>query len=169
GAGGRMNAHTSSPAGEAAPRPVLDIAALKVGFDTDQGEVKAVKDVSFEVAPGEIVAIVGESGSGKTVTAKTILGLLPETAHSSGAVIVSGNDIITASPHQLRAIRGRDVAMVFQEPSTALNPVRTVGWQIAEGLRAHRPQGKRVGRKEARALAIEALGKVGIPEPHKRV
>ncbi len=169
-----MSAHTSSPAsggptGEAAPRPVLDIAELRVGFDTDQGEVKAVKDVSFSVAPGEIVAIVGESGSGKTVTAKTILGLLPETAHSSGAVIVSGNDIITASPRQLRAIRGRDVAMVFQEPSTALNPVRTVGWQIAEGLRAHRPQGKRVGRKEARALAIEALGKVGIPEPNKRV
>ena len=150
-------------------RPVLDVKDLKVTFATDAGDVHAVKDVSFTVAPGEILAIVGESGSGKTVTAKTILGLLPETAVSGGAVIVSGHDIISVSAHELRQIRGRDVAMVFQEPSTALNPVYTVGWQIAEGLRAHRPEGKRVGKKEARKLAIEALGKVGIPEPEKRV
>ncbi|MFQ4147161.1 ABC transporter ATP-binding protein [Arthrobacter sp. LAPM80] len=150
-------------------RPVLDVKDLKVTFATDSGDVHAVKDVSFTVAPGEILAIVGESGSGKTVTAKTILGLLPETALSGGAVLVSGHDIISVSPHELRQIRGRDVAMVFQEPSTALNPVYTVGWQIAEGLRAHRPEGKRVGRKEARKLAIEALGKVGIPEPGIRV
>ncbi|MDQ0277113.1 peptide/nickel transport system ATP-binding protein [Arthrobacter silviterrae] len=161
--------HTAAPQGEAAPRPVLDVDNLKVTFATDSGDVFAVKDVSFTVAPGEIVAIVGESGSGKTVTAKTILGLLPETAQSSGAVVISGNDVISVSPHQLRQIRGRDVAMVFQEPSTALNPVYTVGWQIAEGLRAHRPEGKRVGRKEARGLAIDALRKVGIPEPEKRV
>lgn len=159
----------NSPAVVPAVAPVLEISDLKINFATDQGDVHAVKDVSFSVAPGEIVAIVGESGSGKTVTAKAILGLLPETAHSSGAVIISGNDVITVSPHQLRQIRGRDVAMVFQEPSTALNPVYTVGWQIAEGLRAHRPQGRRVGKKEARKLAIEALGKVGIPEPEKRV
>lgn len=151
------------------PRAVLDVKDLKVTFATDVGDVFAVKDVSFSVAPGEIVAIVGESGSGKTVTAKTILGLLPETATSRGAVIVSGHDIISVSPHELRQIRGRDVAMVFQEPSTALNPVYTVGWQIAEGLRAHRPEGKRVGKREARKLAIEALSKVGIPEPEKRV
>lgn len=151
------------------PRAVLDVKDLKVTFATDVGDVFAVKDVSFSVAPGEIVAIVGESGSGKTVTAKTILGLLPETATSRGAVIVSGHDIISVSPHELRQIRGRDVAMVFQEPSTALNPVYTVGWQIAEGLRAHRPEGKRVGKREARRLAIEALSKVGIPEPEKRV
>ncbi|PYI69278.1 glutathione ABC transporter ATP-binding protein [Arthrobacter livingstonensis] len=157
------------PVGTSALRPVLDIEDLKVTFATDSGDVHAVKDVSFSVAPGEIVAIVGESGSGKTVTAKAILGLLPETAQSSGAVVISGNDIISVSPRQLRQIRGRDVAMVFQEPSTALNPVYTVGWQIAEGLRAHRPEGKRVGRKEARRLAIDALRKVGIPEPEKRV
>ncbi|RAN79270.1 glutathione ABC transporter ATP-binding protein [Bacillus sp. SRB_336] len=154
---------------QAGLRPVLDIDGLKVTFATDAGDVFAVKDVSFTVAPGEIVAVVGESGSGKTVTAKAILGLLPETAQSSGAVVISGNDVISVSPHQLRQIRGRDVAMVFQEPSTALNPVYTVGWQIAEGLRAHRPEGKRVGRKEARGLAIDALRKVGIPEPEKRV
>jgi len=165
-----MSRHSENGvAPEAGLRPVLDVEKLKITFATDAGDVFAVKEVSFTVAPGEIVAIVGESGSGKTVTAKAILGLLPETAHSSGAVIISGNDVITVSPHQLRQIRGRDVAMVFQEPSTALNPVYTVGWQIAEGLRSHRPEGKRVGRKEARKLAIEALGKVGIPDPEKRV
>lgn len=159
----------SGPSGEQPPRPVLDVDRLSVTFATDGGDVKAVKDVSFSVAPGEIVAVVGESGSGKTVTAKTILGLLPETAQSGGAVIVSGHDVISVSPRELQQIRGRDVAMVFQEPSTALNPVYTVGWQIAEGLRAHRPQGKRVGRREARSLAIEALAKVGIPDAEKRV
>ncbi len=148
---------------------MLDIARLKVTFATDAGAVLAVDDVSFSVAPGEIVAVVGESGSGKTVTAKAILGLLPETAVSSGAVIISGNDVISAGVRSVRAIRGRDVAMVFQEPSTALNPVFTVGWQIAEGLRAHAPGGKKPSRRQARALAVEALRKVGIPDPEERV
>ncbi|HEY8296234.1 MAG TPA: ABC transporter ATP-binding protein [Micrococcaceae bacterium] len=150
-------------------RPVLSIEHLKVTFATDSGDVKAVDDVSLAVAPGEVLAIVGESGSGKTVTAKTILGLLPETAVSSGAVVVSGQNIIDVTPEQLRRLRGEDVAMVFQEPSTALNPVFTVGWQIAEGLRAHSRTGRKISKKEARQLAIEALGKVGIPEPEKRV
>src|SRR5512141_3256173 len=117
--------------------PVLDIENLKVTFATDAGDVYAVKDVSLEVSPGEVVAIVGESGSGKTVTAKTILGLLPETATSQGAVLINGNNVISVSAAKLRQIRGRDVAMVCQAPSTALNPVFTVGWQIAEGIRAH--------------------------------
>ncbi|WP_394938935.1 dipeptide ABC transporter ATP-binding protein [Psychromicrobium sp. YIM B11713] len=149
---------------------VLDIEHLKVTFATDGGDVKAVDDVSLSVAPGEVVAIVGESGSGKTVTAKTILGLLPETAVSSGAVLVSGHDVVSISHRELRAVRGRDVSMVFQEPSTALNPVYSVGWQIAEGLRAHRAKdGGKISRKEAKAAAIEALRKVGMPEPEKRV
>jgi peptide/nickel transport system ATP-binding protein len=151
--------------------PVLDIDHLKVTFATDAGDVHAVKDVSLEVKAGEVLAIVGESGSGKTVTAKTILGLLPETAISSGAVVINGNNVISVSPGKLRQIRGRDVAMVFQEPSTALNPVFTVGWQIAEGILAHagRDGGKRVTAKEAKARAIEALRKVGIPDPETRV
>jgi peptide/nickel transport system ATP-binding protein len=150
--------------------PVLDIDHLKVTFATDAGDVYAVKDVSLEVNQGEVVAIVGESGSGKTVTAKTILGLLPETAISSGAVLINGNNVISVSASKLRQIRGRDVAMVFQEPSTALNPVFTVGWQIAEGIRAHAGgEGKRVSAKEAKARAIEALRKVGIPDPEDRV
>jgi peptide/nickel transport system ATP-binding protein len=144
---------------------VLSIEHLKVTFATDGGDVKAVDDVSLSVAPGEVLAIVGESGSGKTVTARTMLGMLAETAISSGAVLISGNNVLSVTPAQLRQIRGQEVAMVFQEPSTALNPVFTVGWQIAEGLRAH---GK-VGKKEARLRAIEALRKVGIPDPEKRV
>ncbi|WP_427018660.1 ABC transporter ATP-binding protein [Pseudarthrobacter sp. P1] len=160
-----MSRHASAPADPTGERPVLSIEHLKVTFATDTGDVKAVDDVSFAVAPGEILAIVGESGSGKTVTAKTILGLLPETAISSGAVLISGNNVISVTPAHLRQIRGLEVAMVFQEPSTALNPVYTVGWQIAEGLRAH----GNVSKKEARTRAIEALGKVGIPEPEKRV
>lgn len=144
---------------------VLDIKNLKVTFATDGGDVRAVDDVSLSVNKGEVLAIVGESGSGKTVTAKTILGLLPETALTSGAVLLGENNVIALSAQKLRGIRGTDVAMVFQEPSTALNPVYTVGWQIAEGLRAH---GK-FSRREARAKAIEILEKVGIPEPKKRV
>jgi peptide/nickel transport system ATP-binding protein len=148
---------------------VLEINRLKVTFATDGGDVYAVKDVSLDVRPGEVLAIVGESGSGKTVTAKTILGLLPETATSGGAVLINGNNVISVSASKLRQIRGRDVAMVFQEPSTALNPVFTVGWQIAEGIRAHATGGKRVTAKEAKTRAIEALRKVGIPDPEQRV
>jgi len=144
---------------------VLQIDKLKVTFATDAGDMVAVNDVSLAVAAGEVVAIVGESGSGKTVTAKTILGLLPDTAVSRGAVLLGENNVIALSGARLRAIRGTDVAMVFQEPSTALNPVHTVGWQIAEGLRAH---GK-YSKKEARAKAIDILRKVGIPDPESRV
>src|SRR5699024_1188173 len=154
---------------------ILDVEGLDVTFSTDGGDVHAVKDVSLSVSPGEVLAIVGESGSGKTVTARSILALLPgtaqrsgavvisgenvhsvgasgsgkavtarrirgrlpETAPRSGAVVISGKTVLSVSAEQLRAMRGSDVAMVFQEPSTALNPVYTVGWQIAEGLRAH--------------------------------
>ncbi|GAA4287410.1 ABC transporter ATP-binding protein [Georgenia daeguensis] len=144
---------------------VVDIHDLEVTFATDAEPVKAVDGVSLHVKPGEVLAIVGESGSGKTVTAKSILGLLPETATVSGAVVLAGNDVVQLDARQLRDVRGRDVAMVFQEPSSALNPVYTVGWQIAEGLRAHGQD----SRKAARAKAVEILGRVGIPDPEVRV
>jgi len=150
---------------------VVSIENLSVTFATDAGAVKAVDDVTLRVLPGEVLAIVGESGSGKTVTAKTILGLLPETATTSGAVVLRSKDgtneadVISLSKKELREVRGTDVAMVFQEPSTALNPVYQVGWQIAEGLRAH---GK-LSKREAQKQAVDILRRVGIPEPEKRV
>ncbi|POH62859.1 MULTISPECIES: dipeptide ABC transporter ATP-binding protein [Cryobacterium] len=150
---------------------ILRIDDLGVSFSTDAGAVRAVDGVTLSVRRGEVLAIVGESGSGKTVTAKTILGLLPETAVSEGAVILtsrdgaSENNVIALSRQRLRQVRGTDVSMVFQEPSTALNPVYTVGWQIMEGIRAHGT----VSRADARKKAIEILGRVGIPDPEVRV
>ncbi|AYF98941.1 dipeptide ABC transporter ATP-binding protein [Protaetiibacter intestinalis] len=143
----------------------VDIRDLRVTFDTDGGTVQAVRGVDLEVAPGEVLAIVGESGSGKTVTARSILRLLPETATVRGAVMVGAEDVVTLDARRLRELRGTAAAMIFQEPSTALNPVYTVGWQLAEGLRAH---GK-YSKKRARAHAIEMLRKVGIPHPEQRV
>ncbi|MCF2586739.1 dipeptide ABC transporter ATP-binding protein [Brevibacterium sp. UCMA 11752] len=146
-------------------KSILDVESLNVTFSTDGGDVHAVKDVSLSVTPGEVLAIVGESGSGKTVTARSILGLLPETAQRSGAVIVSGKDVLSVSGEQLRKMRGTDVSMVFQEPSTALNPVYTVGWQIAEGLRAHN---RKASKAEFKAKVIAAMEQVGIPDAQNR-
>ncbi|MCZ2813505.1 ABC transporter ATP-binding protein [Modestobacter sp. VKM Ac-2979] len=150
---------------------VVDIKDLQISFATDAGAVTAVQDVTLAVQAGEVLAIVGESGSGKTVTARSILGLLPETARVRGAVVLSSKDgtaeqdVVPLSGAQLREVRGQDAAMVFQEPSTSLNPVYPIGWQIAEGLRAH---GK-YSKKEARAKAIDVLRLVGIPDPEHRV
>ncbi|SDF62315.1 dipeptide ABC transporter ATP-binding protein [Klenkia brasiliensis] len=151
--------------------PVVDIRDLRVTFATDGGDVAAVKGVSLQLQPGEVLAIVGESGSGKTVTARTVLGLLPETALTRGAVVLrsrdggSTADVATLDGRDLRAVRGRDAAMVFQEPGSVLNPVYPVGWQIAEGLRAHGD----VSKKEAREVAVDVLRRVGIPDPEERV
>ncbi len=143
----------------------LRIENLGVTFATDGGDVRAVDGVSLSVRAGEVLAIVGESGSGKTVTAKTLLGLLPETATTSGIVLIGHDNVIEISHARLREIRGTGAAMVFQEPSTALNPVYTVGWQIAEGLRAH----DRISRADARAKAIDIMTRVGIPDAGNRV
>ncbi|WP_347059110.1 ABC transporter ATP-binding protein [Blastococcus sp. HT6-30] len=150
---------------------VVGIEDLTVSFATDAGDVAAVQGVTLSVAAGEVLAIVGESGSGKTVTARSILGLLPETATTRGAVLLTSKDggstadVVSLGRADLGDVRGRDAAMVFQEPSTALNPVYPVGWQIAEGLRAH---GK-YSRKEAREKAIDVMRRVGIPDPEHRV
>ncbi len=161
---------TRRESGDAA-RPVVTIRDLAVSFATDAGAVRAVDGVDLEVAPGEVLAVVGESGSGKTVTAKTILGLLPSTATARGAVVLTNkagtadHDVVTLGGERLRQVRGTDVAMVFQEPSAALNPVYTVGWQIVEGIRAH----TKVSRREARRRAVDVLRRVGIPDPETRV
>jgi peptide/nickel transport system ATP-binding protein len=143
----------------------VDIRDLDVTFATDGGDVRAVRGVTLDVRRGEVMAIVGESGSGKTVTARTILGLLPESAQLEGAVVLDGTQLVGIGKSDLREVRGSKAAMIFQEPSTALNPVYTVGWQLAEGLRAH---GK-YSKAQARTRAVEMLRRVGIPEPERRV
>ncbi len=143
----------------------LSLSALEVTFQTDGGQVHAVNGVSFDVAPGEVVAVVGESGSGKSVSSRAILGLLPGTAEVGGSVKLGDRELLGMSDDDLRPIRGDQVSMVFQEPSTALNPVYTVGWQIIEGLQAH----TKISKKDARKRAVELLEMVGMPDPSQRV
>ncbi len=148
----------------------LSLRNLQVDFSTDAGTVHAVNGISFDVAPGEVVAVVGESGSGKSVSSRAMLGLLPPTATVTGSATLrreglGDNELIGRPTSELRPIRGDQVSMVFQEPSTALNPVYSVGWQIIEGLRAHSD----INKNSARARAIELLDLVGIPDPEHRV
>jgi len=151
-------------------RTVLSLSDLRITFGTDAGQVVAVDGVGFDVAPGEVVAIVGESGSGKSVTSRAVMGLLPNTAKVSGSAVLhtedtSERELIGMAPTQLRPIRGDEISMIFQEPGTALDPVRTVGWQLVEAIRAHRD----VSKSEARERAIELLEAVGLPDPQQRV
>ncbi|GAA2083429.1 ABC transporter ATP-binding protein [Pseudolysinimonas kribbensis] len=143
----------------------VTITDLDVIFATDAGTVHAVAGVSLDVRPGEVLAIVGESGSGKTVTARTILGLLPETAIARGAVVLAGENVIGLDRRRLQKLRGAAAAMIFQEPSGVLNPVYTIGWQLAEGLRAHGGYTKAAAHERA----VEMLRLVGIPDPERRV
>uniref|UniRef100_UPI0024A7F911 ABC transporter ATP-binding protein n=1 Tax=Nocardia sp. CC201C TaxID=3044575 RepID=UPI0024A7F911 len=145
--------------------PALAIDSLSVSFATDAGAVRAVCEVSYEVWPGEVLAIVGESGSGKSVSSRTAIGLLPATAHVEGLVSLGGKDITAMSERQLTALRGGAISMVFQEPGAALDPLFTVGYQIAEVLRAH----TELTRKQARVRAVELLRMVGLPDPDHRV
>jgi len=145
---------------------LLAVRDLQVRFATDDGVVGAVDGVSFEVRRGEIVALVGESGCGKSVTAQSLIGLTRSpNATITGSALFEGRDLISASDAELRAVRGAQIAMVFQDPMTSLNPVYRIGDQIAEGLRAHRS----ISRRDATARAVELLDAVGIPNPSRRV
>jgi oligopeptide/dipeptide ABC transporter ATP-binding protein len=145
--------------------PILTVDDLRVSFTTEDGVVKAVDGVSFELAAGEVLAIVGESGCGKSVTAQTLTGLTRATnARITGSVNYRGREINGLTDNQLRDVRGEQIAMVFQDPMCALNPVYRVGDQITEMIRAHRD----VSKKEANAKAVELLRSVGIPNPERR-
>ncbi|HXF88248.1 MAG TPA: ABC transporter ATP-binding protein [Xanthobacteraceae bacterium] len=145
--------------------PALLVENLSVEFRTRSGVVRALESVSFAVAKGETLAIVGESGSGKSVTAYAVMGILdPAGRVTSGRAVLGGLDLLQASPSQLAEVRGREIAMIFQNPRAALNPIRPVGRQIADVLLRH----GNVTRAEAPNLAVELLRAVGIPDPARR-
>ncbi len=144
---------------------LLEVNHLKTHFPTRSGLVKAVDDVSFHIAEGELLGLVGESGCGKSITALSVMRLLsPPGEIVSGSIRLKGEEITTASHERLRELRGNDVAMIFQDPMTSLNPVYTVGEQIAEALRLHR----RLDRKQAWDAAVQAMREVSIPSPERR-
>jgi oligopeptide/dipeptide ABC transporter ATP-binding protein len=147
--------------------PLLGVRNLTTSFFTDSGRLRAVDDVSFDVQPGQTLAVVGESGCGKTVTALSIMRLIetPPGKIESGEIQFDGRDLLKLPERDMRAIRGDQISMIFQEPMTSLNPVYTVGSQVAEAVRIHRQQ----SRRAARERAVEMLKLVGIPSPEERV
>ncbi|HZS34611.1 MAG TPA: ABC transporter ATP-binding protein [Methylomirabilota bacterium] len=145
--------------------PLLDVRGLSISFETARGRVPVVDRVSFRVGEGEVVGLVGESGSGKTVTALSIMGLLGEQGRvEAGQVLFEGRDLLRLPERELRRVRGRRVAMVFQEPMTSLNPLLPAGFQVAEVLEEHLG----FGRREAAARAVELFREVGIAAPEQR-
>jgi peptide/nickel transport system ATP-binding protein len=144
---------------------VLDVDNLNVEFPTDDGLVKAVRGVSYQLRRGDSLGIVGESGSGKSVTSMAILGLLPKTARITGSVKLHGQELLGRSEKNYAELRGNKIAMIFQDPLTSLNPVYTVGFQIGEAIQAHHD----ISKKAARERSIDLLKTVGIPYPEQRV
>jgi len=145
---------------------LLEIKNLQVSFKTYGGEVQAVRGISFHVKPGEIIAIVGESGCGKSVTAKTIMKLLPPQAMiQNGEILLNGVNLVNKTEKEMQKIRGNEIGMIFQDPMTSLNPTTKVGYQIAEGLMNH----KNISKQEALNQAVKMLETVGIPLPEKRI
>ncbi|MGE6107504.1 ABC transporter ATP-binding protein [Aeromonas sobria] len=147
--------------------PILEVRDLEVEFSVDEGQVKVLDGVSFQVAPGQTLGIVGESGCGKSVTSLAIMGLLPQPHGRvvAGAIDFQGEALLGLSPDQMYKVRGNRISMIFQEPMTALNPVKTIGAQLVEVFALHRPEYSKRDRKEA---AIAMLRKVGMPEPEAR-
>jgi oligopeptide/dipeptide ABC transporter ATP-binding protein len=152
------------PAARAEAAPVLEVRDLSVRFRPRGRVVHAVSGLSYSVPAGRTVAIIGESGSGKTASSRAVLGLLPRSAQVSGSVLLGGTELIGLAPRELRRHRGRDVAMIFQDPARSLNPTMKVGPQIAEAVRAHR----KVSRAEARDRAIDLFRLVRLSAPRQR-
>jgi peptide/nickel transport system ATP-binding protein len=153
------------PARERGEGPLLEVHDLTVRFPTEDGVVNAVRGVSYTLGEREVLGIVGESGSGKSVSSLAVMGLLPKSAQITGQILLEGRDVLRMSGKQQRALRGRRIGMVFQDPMTALNPVYSVGDQLAEAMRAH----EAVSRRTAMDRAAEMLGLVGIPRPKERL
>jgi oligopeptide/dipeptide ABC transporter ATP-binding protein len=149
------------------PEPLLSISDLVVEFKTEDGIVHAVDGVSYDLFPGEILGIVGESGSGKSVSTMALLGLIPQPPGriASGTAMFDGKDLLQLKKKELRAVRGKDVAMIFQDPMTALNPVVTIGHQIGEAVKTHFPD---VKDKEVKERVVHLLDIVGVPNPEAR-
>src|SRR3954470_12443210 len=148
------------------PDPLLSVRDLTVHFDTEDGVVKAVEGVSYDVQRGKALGIVGESGSGKSVSSLTVMGLTRQkNARISGEVIFEGRDLLQASDTELRSVRGNEIAMIFQDPLSSLHPYYKVGWQLIEAIRVHNPD---TSKQAARQRAIELLDLVDIPEPQER-
>jgi len=144
---------------------LLEVSNLQTHFPTRAGLVKAVNDVSFQIDEGELLGLVGESGCGKSITALSVMRLISEPGKiAAGSIKFKGEDLTTASRERMREIRGNDIAMIFQDPMTSLNPVFTVGEQIAEALRLHR----KLDKKQAWAAAVDAMREVSIPAPERR-
>jgi peptide/nickel transport system ATP-binding protein len=145
---------------------MLEVRDLRVSFRTEQGLMRAIEGVSFEVAEGEILGMVGESGSGKTVSLLAVMGLINDpNAVIEGSILFRGRELVGLPQNQMRHLRGREIAMIFQDPMTALTPVYTIGWQIAEQIRAH----EKISATKARARAIDLLAEVNIPNPAEAV
>jgi oligopeptide/dipeptide ABC transporter ATP-binding protein len=146
---------------------LLEVRNLRTSFLSAAGLVRAVDGVSWDVEPGETVALVGESGCGKSVSALSIMRLVAEPAGriETGEILYKGRDLLKLSEQEMRAVRGRDIAMIFQEPMTSLNPVLSIGRQLTEGLEIH----MRMRRPQARARSLELLAMVGIPDPKRRL
>ena len=145
---------------------ILQVRDLKVSFRTEQGLVRAIDGVSFDVNEGEVLGIVGESGSGKTVTLLAVMGLITDpNAVITGSIKYRGRELVGLRQSEMRHLRGREIAMIFQDPMTALTPVYTIGWQIVEQIRAH----QKISKKAAWDRAIELLAEVNIPKPEEAV
>ncbi len=146
--------------------PLLEVKNLRVEFNARRGTLVAIDDVSFDIAPGEVLGVVGESGAGKSITGTAIIGLLePPGRVAGGQILLEGSRIDNLPAEQMRKIRGRRIGAIFQDPLTSLNPLYTIGAQIVETIQTHLP----MNAAQARARAIELLGEVGIPAPERRI
>ena len=159
--------HSTRSSGEFVPEPVLSIRNLVVEFRTEDGVVHAVDDISYDVYPGETLGIVGESGSGKSVSTMSILGLIPQPPGriASGTAMFKGKDLLKMKKRELRRVRGDEVAMIFQDPMTSLNPVLKVGYQLGEAIKTHYPKEP---NDKVKSRVIDLLRLVGVPNPESR-